>query len=291
MLIHINLRNRSKPKRGSNLGQPVGSSLIDLGKVSELTVTKEPPVPQRSLVEYDLGEKLETHEHKSLLPSNQPHWPAMIDLGKVPEVRQTLPPPPVRQTLAIVDLGKSPDNHQSVPIPHFSWLVAGSVGIAVLGLLVVTSIELHQRPSRPKAANFPVVPYAVDERDAINLSPAELQPLQMWSHYGDRIEALAPGSSPNDPWWKIADDAHLSADRTEEVHKLQTDVLVALNRVDQPVSGIANGTLILIIAAKNQLQEQQTPPSFNLGPNGTGLPPPVRDLAGFYKPSEAVNAP
>jgi hypothetical protein len=271
------------------------ATMIDLGKLPEPRQTLSAPPVMQPLARADLGKKPDHDESNSPVRSEKRPAAAMFDLGKHVGSEEVAPLLPAGQPRvpSMIDFGTEPElkTIEAAPVSLLTWLSVGAGGLAVVGLLAVAAFNLHQGASRPNPDAFPVVPYAVDEEDAVSLSPTELRPLQLWSQYGDQLAALAPGSSPNDPWWKIAITARLSPAKSEAVHKLQTEVLATLDQFAEPVSDVSNGALVLIAAAKNQLKEQQTPPSLKLGSGDRGLPPPVRDLAGFFKPGDAADVP
>jgi len=267
----------------SKVGNPVSSAVPALstpgevgpGKANDGTLSRPPEVQGRFSV------------------------PAMTDLGKLAEDEPSHPVPPVLRSLLSVDLGKQPEALNSgtatglstdddpamvKPLSLFKGLVASAGALIVLGFLVAGAMFLHQGSGKPAPGTFPAVAFAVDGQDPISLSPGELRPLQLWSQYSERLAAIAPGSPPSDPWWKIAAEGRLSTLQTDTVHKLQTEVIAALDRVDKPISDVNNGSLVLITTAWNELKQQQTPPNLTFGPDGRALPLPIRDLAGFFKP-------
>jgi hypothetical protein len=286
-------KRHETPSLASELqvNRPSVPVMIDFGKrdapmepVSPLT-SSPTPVP----VMIDLGKRDEPMESVFPLTSSPTPVPVMIDLGKHPESEE----PTVDTSIPVpnmIDLGTQPEQEISLPQIVSSstvsrWLKFGGAAAAVV--FFVWLVPHFALPAQTSMNTRVTVDTA--NGDLALALPAQavhqLQLTQIWQSYERRLQELAPGSDPTDTWWEIAAARHLTAAQAEVIHQLQTGAIQTFEQVRGPATSTSNGSLTFLVATKNRLKEQQTPPSQLVSGASSNGPrtaaAPLEDLAGF----------
>jgi hypothetical protein len=245
--------------------------MIDLGKTAEHRGEAPAPPLMQALISPDLEKRPGSEEPAPVLPPGQPRAQLRIDYSKKAE-RERTEPPLMHDPAGTTGMTEAASKSASKPkapgaVVKRTWLAAGLAGMVAGGLLVTVLVFLRGGTGTVQDAGR-ATPQAGDEPGTKKLSPAEQKLADLWKQYCDRLSVLVPGSSPKDPWWKIAAEAHLANDKSAMLRHMQNDVLGVFDLLEQSVGDVSDPSLLRIIAAKDQLQAGQNrlPAPVNLEP-------------------------
>lgn len=273
-LLDLGKHADPEEKALDRLAVPIVVPLMDLGKYTE----HELPEPRKAVPIVvpllDLGKRSDQASTPSNLIDHGKHAPT----GRTPSVF----PEKHQPNLSLVDYGKLPAEYEeSTPLIFRP----GAKVVGALMLCVVTMGGLWLYRAAPWAAGTSAVlaasiPSNVNNAELANDISADalpaLQLAQLWQNYGRQLQTLTPKGDPDAPWWQIAASQHLTAEQTEALRNLQAGTLREFDRLRGLLTSSANGNLALLLASKDNLAAQQSPPQLQLpghvGPEAGQLP-------------------